>query len=148
MLPFLKPSKSPTLAAPYPSGSRSGSESTRAGRSSTISGGTEDGAGNEIRPAGTRQMRVLIIGAGIGGLTLAIALAHQGIRSTILEKAPQLCTASFALFFFFFSCLFVPCCLFVLPNPMSRASVHVPRVLEAARAAREPFAWPTTSTIF
>ncbi|WOI55173.1 FAD-dependent monooxygenase [Palleronia sp. LCG004] len=33
---------------------------------------------------------VSIVGAGIGGLTHAIALAHRGIHSEILERAPQI----------------------------------------------------------
>ena len=35
-------------------------------------------------------MHVLIVGAGIAGLTAAIALRHKGIDATIIEQAPQL----------------------------------------------------------
>lgn len=35
-------------------------------------------------------MRVLVVGGGIGGLTTAIALRHQGIEAMVLEQAPAL----------------------------------------------------------
>jgi salicylate hydroxylase len=35
-------------------------------------------------------MRVLVAGGGIGGLTTAIALRHQGIDALVLEQAPTL----------------------------------------------------------
>lgn len=35
-------------------------------------------------------MRVIIVGAGIGGLTLALALARRGIAATVVERAPAL----------------------------------------------------------
>ena len=35
-------------------------------------------------------MRVLVAGGGIGGLTTAIALRHQGIDALVLEQAPVL----------------------------------------------------------
>jgi salicylate hydroxylase len=35
-------------------------------------------------------MRVLVAGGGIGGLTTAIALRHQGIEALVLEQAPKL----------------------------------------------------------
>ncbi len=35
-------------------------------------------------------MHVLIVGAGIAGLTAAIALRHKGIDATIIEQAPRL----------------------------------------------------------
>ncbi|MGN6310711.1 MAG: alpha/beta hydrolase fold domain-containing protein [Xanthobacteraceae bacterium] len=35
-------------------------------------------------------MRVLVVGGGIGGLTTAIALRHQGIDALLLEQAPVL----------------------------------------------------------
>jgi salicylate hydroxylase len=38
--------------------------------------------------AGTRN--VIIAGAGIGGLTAALTLARAGLRTTVLEQAPQL----------------------------------------------------------
>jgi salicylate hydroxylase len=41
--------------------------------------------------AATRN--VVIAGAGIGGLTAALALARAGMRATVLEQAPQLDTA-------------------------------------------------------
>src|SRR4051794_26911177 len=34
--------------------------------------------------------RVAIVGAGIGGLTTAIALAREGIEVEVLEQAPEL----------------------------------------------------------
>ena len=34
-------------------------------------------------------MHVLIVGAGIAGLTAAIALRHKGIDATIIEQATQ-----------------------------------------------------------
>ena len=39
-------------------------------------------------------MRVLVVGGGIGGLTTAIALRHQGIEALVLEQAPVLTTRS------------------------------------------------------
>ena len=38
--------------------------------------------------AGTRN--VIIAGAGIGGLTAALTLTRAGLRTTVLEQAPQL----------------------------------------------------------
>ena len=35
-------------------------------------------------------MRVLVAGGGIGGLSTAIALRHQGIDALVLEQAPAL----------------------------------------------------------
>ncbi|GAB3842536.1 FAD-dependent monooxygenase [Nesterenkonia populi] len=36
------------------------------------------------------ELNVVISGAGIGGLSAAVALRRQGIRATVLEQAPQL----------------------------------------------------------
>ena len=36
------------------------------------------------------QDRIIIAGGGIGGLATAIGLAQKGIRSLVLEKAPEL----------------------------------------------------------
>ena len=35
-------------------------------------------------------MRVIVAGGGIGGLTTAIALRHQGIDALVLEQSPVL----------------------------------------------------------
>lgn len=35
-------------------------------------------------------MTVVVVGAGIGGLSLALALARRGVRSTVLEQAPAI----------------------------------------------------------
>src|SRR3954447_12655148 len=35
-------------------------------------------------------MKVLIVGGGIGGLSIARELALRGIKATVLERAPQL----------------------------------------------------------
>jgi salicylate hydroxylase len=35
-------------------------------------------------------MKVIVVGGGIGGLTTALALLHQGIEPIVLERAPQL----------------------------------------------------------
>src|ERR1700743_401741 len=43
------------------------------------------------RTAGGRKMRVLIVGAGFGGIAAAIELRRHGIEDvTILERAPDL----------------------------------------------------------
>ncbi len=39
---------------------------------------------------GLMQDRVAIIGAGIGGLTAALALIRQGIGVDVYEQAPEL----------------------------------------------------------
>lgn len=39
---------------------------------------------------GGREPRIAIVGAGIGGLTLAIALRRRGIEATVYEQAPKL----------------------------------------------------------
>jgi salicylate hydroxylase len=38
----------------------------------------------------TRQVRIAIVGGGIGGLTAAVALRRAGVDVTVLEQAPQL----------------------------------------------------------
>ncbi|WP_148291170.1 FAD-dependent oxidoreductase, partial [Methylobacterium sp. B1] len=35
------------------------------------------------------QERVVVIGAGIGGLAAAVRLAHAGFHTTVLERAQQ-----------------------------------------------------------
>ncbi len=35
-------------------------------------------------------MRIAIVGAGIGGLTLALALRQRGLDATVYEQAAQL----------------------------------------------------------
>ena len=35
-------------------------------------------------------MRAIVVGGGIGGLTTAIALRHQGLDALVLEQAPVL----------------------------------------------------------
>ncbi len=42
-------------------------------------------------------MRVLIVGAGIGGLTLAALLDHRGAGATVVERAPDLGHAGYML---------------------------------------------------
>ena len=36
------------------------------------------------------QLRVAIIGAGIGGLSLGLALQERGIQADVFEQAPEL----------------------------------------------------------
>jgi 2-polyprenyl-6-methoxyphenol hydroxylase-like FAD-dependent oxidoreductase len=42
-------------------------------------------------------MRAVVVGAGIGGLAAAIALEHNGVEPTLLERAPELQEAGFGL---------------------------------------------------
>lgn len=44
-------------------------------------------------------MRILIVGAGIAGPTLAYWLAHHGLQPTLLEKAPALRTGGYVIDF-------------------------------------------------
>ncbi len=44
-------------------------------------------------------MRVLLLGAGIAGLTLAFWLAHYWMRTTLIEKAPKLRTGRYIIDF-------------------------------------------------
>jgi salicylate hydroxylase len=39
---------------------------------------------------GTRNMRIAVIGGGIGGLTLALALRQRGLSAEVFEQAPEL----------------------------------------------------------
>ncbi len=36
------------------------------------------------------ELRVAIVGAGIGGLSLALALRERGLRAQVFEQAPEL----------------------------------------------------------
>ena len=38
----------------------------------------------------TRTLRIAIVGGGIGGLTLAVALRQRGIEADVYEQAPEL----------------------------------------------------------
>jgi glycine/D-amino acid oxidase-like deaminating enzyme len=38
----------------------------------------------------TRRLRTAIVGGGIGGLTLALALRQRGIEANVYEQAPEL----------------------------------------------------------
>jgi 2-polyprenyl-6-methoxyphenol hydroxylase-like FAD-dependent oxidoreductase len=38
----------------------------------------------------TRKLRIAIVGGGIGGLTLALALRQRGIEADVYEQAPEL----------------------------------------------------------
>ncbi|HUZ66299.1 MAG TPA: FAD-dependent oxidoreductase, partial [Beijerinckiaceae bacterium] len=35
------------------------------------------------------DLEILVVGGGIGGLSVALALAHKGRRVRVLEQAPQ-----------------------------------------------------------
>ena len=35
------------------------------------------------------ELRVAIVGAGIGGLSLALALRERGLRAQVFEQAPE-----------------------------------------------------------
>jgi salicylate hydroxylase len=39
---------------------------------------------------GKQRLRIAIIGGGIGGLTLAIALRQRGLASEVFEQTPEL----------------------------------------------------------
>ena len=41
-------------------------------------------------PRGNKQMHVVIVGAGIGGLALALMLKARGIKCQIYEAAPKI----------------------------------------------------------
>ena len=43
------------------------------------------------------RMRILIVGAGIAGMTLAALLARRGIHATLIERAPNLEHAGYML---------------------------------------------------
>src|SRR5258706_3524742 len=44
----------------------------------------------ESRPVSAKtRTEVLIVGGGIGGVATALALARRGMRSRVLEKAPE-----------------------------------------------------------
>ena len=45
---------------------------------------------NYVLPMTEKDLRIAIIGAGIGGFTLALALRQQGIHAEIYEAAPEL----------------------------------------------------------
>ena len=42
------------------------------------------------KPATAADLHVIVAGAGLGGLTAALALAQKGIKITVLEQAPEL----------------------------------------------------------
>ena len=46
---------------------------------------------------GTVQQRAIIIGAGIGGLTAALALAGKGWDVQVIERTPELRPVGYAL---------------------------------------------------
>jgi len=39
---------------------------------------------------GAQKLRLAIIGGGIGGLTLALALRQRGLEADVFEQAPEL----------------------------------------------------------
>nr|WP_305906889.1 FAD-dependent oxidoreductase [Methylomarinum sp. Ch1-1]MDP4519600.1 FAD-dependent oxidoreductase [Methylomarinum sp. Ch1-1] len=41
-----------------------------------------------------RQQKIVVIGAGLGGLSAAISLASEGFAVTLLEKTPKLAASS------------------------------------------------------
>src|SRR6516225_5131130 len=45
----------------------------------------------------TADLRVVIVGAGIGGLTLALLLRRHGIAAEVVEQAPELREAGAAI---------------------------------------------------
>src|SRR5918994_6210908 len=46
---------------------------------------------------GSRYVRVVVVGAGIGGLAAAIALEQAGVEPIVVERAPRLHEAGFGL---------------------------------------------------
>src|SRR5918994_6866871 len=46
---------------------------------------------------GSRYVRGVVVGAGIGGLAAAIALEQAGVEPTVIERAPELQEAGFGL---------------------------------------------------
>ncbi len=56
-------------------------------------------AGSAPATPGRRSERIVIVGGGIGGLTLALGLATQGVRSVVIEADSTVCTGSRAVCF-------------------------------------------------
>ncbi len=46
---------------------------------------------NSTTPLKVAQRRALIAGAGVGGLTAALALAQKGFKVDVFERTPALC---------------------------------------------------------
>jgi NADPH-dependent glutamate synthase beta subunit-like oxidoreductase len=59
-------------------------------------GTTANGAGNGLHRDSTKDhhtglaLKIIIVGAGIGGLALASVLGHNGHKITVLEAAPEI----------------------------------------------------------
>src|SRR5579859_1075004 len=65
-------------------------------KQSTIAHGTcrrtlasYNGRLRSLRMTDWKDQQVLIVGGGIGGLAAALALGRQGIRSQVIEQAPE-----------------------------------------------------------